>query len=121
MNRMGIMIVPLSGSVEGKPIKITATKKPGIIIHIKKPKSKRWQEIWAWAINKSRTKVILNVELCNAYGTVAEHKFEIPINSIPTNIAAGILYTEPFIMRAVVSKPGVVSITGYVNQFKGEK
>ena len=106
--------VKLSGSTDGRVIKVVQTATAGTTIHT--AHATALDEIWLWAVNSDTSDRKLTIE----YGGVAS-----PDDLIEQTIAAesglvlvlpGLLITNSLVVRAFASSANVVMVGGYVNR-----
>ena len=109
----------LSGSTDGKGIKVAATATAGTTIHTGSSTATTLDEIWLYAVNTSASDVKLTVE----WGGVAAPDDHIEYTVKAENglylIAAGLLIkgnATPLVVRAFAGTANVISIHGYVNR-----
>jgi hypothetical protein len=107
----------LSGSTNGKGIKVAATATAGTLIHTAVTGTSSLDEIWLYAHNTTSTAVKLTLE----WGGVAapDDHVEINIGAEGTGmilIAPGILLQNGLIVRAFAATANVINIFGYVNR-----
>lgn len=112
--------VLLSGSTQGKAIKVAATASTGTTIHATGTSSSIIDEVWLYAYNSSASAVLLTVQ----YGGTASPDNDIAI-SIPaqaglTLIVPGLVLTgtgaAANTIYAYASAANVVTVSGYVNR-----
>lgn len=107
----------LSGSTNGKGIKVAATATAGTVIHTAVAGTSSIDEIWLYAHNTSAAAVKLTLE----WGGVASPDDHIEI-SIPAEgagmvlVAPGILLQNDLNIRAFAATADVINIFGYVNR-----
>lgn len=107
----------LSGSTNGKGIKVAATATAGTVIHTAVAGTSSIDEIWLYAHNTSAAAVKLTLE----WGGVASPDDHIEI-SIPAEgagmvlVAPGILLQNDLNIRAFAATANVINIFGYVNR-----
>jgi hypothetical protein len=110
----------LSGSTQGKPIKVVATATTGTTIHATGTSSSIIDEVWLYAYNSSTGPVLLTVE----YGgtTVPDQTISITIPSTSglTLVVPGLILTgtDPAgnTITAFAGTANVITISGYVNR-----
>lgn len=108
----------LSGSTNGRPIKITATSTPGTLIHTATSSTDEFDEIYLWAVNTSGSSVALTVEWG---GVTSPDDFiagGMPIegDSDLILIAPGLILGGGLIARAFAATTAVINIVGFVNR-----
>ena len=107
----------LSGSADGKAIKITTTATPGDTIHaaVGGQVAGTFDEIWLWAYNGHTGDVVLTLE----WGGV-----EVPdqniILTIPTKVGLypvvpGLILQNGMVVKAYANITNVITLSGYVN------
>jgi len=104
----------LSGSTDGKGIKITQTATAGDTIHT--AHATALDEIWIYAINTSVNTVLLTLE----WGEAAVPDGNIPISLVGgkglVQIIPGFLLTNSLVVKAFAETANVIIIHGYVNR-----
>lgn len=107
----------LSGSTNGKAIKVAATATAGTTIHTAVSGTSSLDEVWLYAHNSSASAVKLTLEWGEA--TAPDGNIEINIGAEGTGlvlIAPGILLQNSLVIKAFAATTNVVTITGYVNR-----
>ena len=104
----------LSGSTDGRMIKVVATATAGTLIHT--ADSTALDEIMLWAVNSDTTNRKLTIE----YGGVASPDDLIEI-TIPAEdgfyaVLPGLVLTNSLVVRAFCASANVVMIAGYVQR-----
>lgn len=107
----------LSGSTNGKAIKVAATATAGTLIHTAVAGTSSLDEIWLYAHNTSAAIVKLTLE----WGGVAapDDHIEINIGAEGTGmilIAPGFLLQNALVVRAFAGTANVINIVGYANR-----
>lgn len=109
----------LSGSTDGRPIKVVATASAGTTIHTASSTATTYDEIWLYAGNTDTTARKLTIQ----WGGTTD-----PDDSIEQTIGAesGLVLVipglvlkgnaTPLVVRAFAATANVVTITGFVNQ-----
>lgn len=107
----------LSGSTNGKQIKITSASNPGITIHTATSSSgaNTWDEVWLYAYNDNLTSVQLTI----LWGGTTEPDNAIRITLPPqtgrTLICDGMILQNSLVIKAYASVANEVMIDGFVN------
>lgn len=107
----------LSGSTNGRGIKVVATATAGTLIHTAVAGTSPEDEIWLYAHNTSASAVKLTLEWGGT--TAPDDHIEI---SIPAEgaglvlVAPGILLQNGLVVRAFAATANVINIFGYVNR-----
>jgi len=107
----------LSGSTNGKAIKVAATATAGTTIHTAASGTSTIDEIWLYAHNTSSAVVKLTLEWGEA--TAPDGNIEINIGAEGTGmvlVAPGIPLQNSLIVRAFAGTANVINIFGYVNR-----
>jgi hypothetical protein len=105
----------LSGSTDGKAVKVAATATAGTTIHT--AHATALDEIWLYAHNSSGATVKLTLE----FGGVAapDDHIEINIGAEGTGlvlVSPGLLLTNSLVVKAFAGTANVITLTGYVNR-----
>lgn len=106
----------LSGSTNGKGIKVAATSTLGTTIHTALSGTSNLQEIFLYAFNSSTSAVDLTIEWGEA--TVPDGNI---VKSIPAKdglycVVPGLLLQNSLVVTAFASSANVVIIHGYVHE-----
>ena len=107
----------LSGSTNGKAIKVAATATAGTTIHTAVSGTSSLDEVWLYAHNSSASTVKLTLEWGEA--TAPDGNIEINIGAEGTGlvlVAPGLLLQNSLIIKAFAASASVVTLTGYVNR-----
>lgn len=104
----------LSGSTDGKGIKVTQTSTAGDTIHTAHATS--LDEIWLYAYNDDTVNVVLTIEFGGA--TVPD---DIIVSTIPpqsgiTPLIPGLLLTNSLVVKAFASTANKITVYGFVNR-----
>jgi len=109
----------LSGSTDGRAIKIVATSTPGTTIHTGPSSASEFDEIWLYAMNTDTSARKLTVE----WGGTASPDDLIEITLLAESglvlIAPGLLLkgnATPLLVRAFAASANVVTMHGYANR-----
>lgn len=107
----------LSGSTNGKAIKVVATATAGTTIHTAVSGTSSLDEIWLYACNTSASSVKLTLEWGEA--TAPDGNIEINIGAEGTGlvlVAPGILLQNSLVVKAFAATANVITLTGYANR-----
>ena len=107
----------LSGSTNGKAIKVVATATAGTTIHTAVSGTASLDEVWLYAHNSSASTVKLTLEWGEA--TAPDGNIEINIGAEGTGlvlVAPGLLLQNSLVIKAFAATANVVTLTGYVNR-----
>jgi hypothetical protein len=106
----------LSGSTNGRLIKVIATTSPGTTIHTSVAGTSDIDEVWLWATNTSTSNVKLTLE----YGGTTSPDDLIEVTILPksglTLIVQGLVLQNSLIIKAFAASANVINIGGYVNR-----
>jgi hypothetical protein len=114
--------VLLSGSTQGKAIKIAATTSgsAGTTIHATGTSSVTEDEIWLYAYNSSASSVQLTIQWGGVTAVDNEIKLSIPSVSGLTLVIPGLILTgtgsAANTLSAYAATTNVITVTGYVNR-----
>lgn len=108
--------VLLSGSTNGKQIKVVATATAGTLIHTAVTGTSDLDEVWLYAVNSDTTARKLTIE----YGGVASPDDLIELAIAPEEgyvlIIPGLLLQNSLVVRAFAATANVILISGFVNR-----
>ena len=111
--------IVLSGSTDGKMIKVAQTATAGTTIHTGSATATTFDEIWLYAVNSDSTNRKLTIE----WGGVASPddliELSIPAESGLYLITPGLVLkgnATPLVVKAFCASANVVNIAGYVNR-----
>ncbi len=104
----------LSGSTNGRPIKVTPTSTPGETIHTAHASDQ--DEIWLYAVNTDSTARKLTIEFGGT--TAPDDLIEITIQpeSGPVLVIPGLILSGGLIVKAFCATADVVLLVGWVNR-----
>jgi len=114
--------VLLSGSTQGKAIKIAATTSGsnGTTLHATGTSSSVIDELWLYAYNSSSSAVVLTIQWGGITAVDNEYKLSIPATSGLTLVVPGLILTgdgtTASTTRAYAATANVITISGYVNR-----
>jgi len=109
----------LSGSTDGRAIKVAATATPGTTIHTGSATATTIDEIWLYATNTDTTARKLTIEWGGVSSPDDLIELTIPAESGLTLIAPGLLIkgnATPLVVAAFCATADVVTVHGYVNR-----
>ena len=104
----------LSGSTNGRPVKVAATATAGTLLHT--AHATALDETWLYAVNTSGSDVLLTIELGGVTSSDDHIIVTIPAQSGLVQIAPGLLLTGSVVARAFAAVANVVNIVGWVNR-----
>lgn len=112
--------VALSGSTQGKGIKVVATASTGTTIHATGTSSTIIDEIWLYAYNSSTGPVSLTIQFGGTTAVDNDIKIDIPATSGLTLVVPGLILTgtgaAANTVAAYAGTANVVTLSGYVNR-----
>lgn len=109
----------LSGSTDGRPIKVAATATPGTTIHTASNVSTTYDEMWLYAMNTDTTARKLTVEFGGTSSPDDLIELSVPGESGLVLIVPGIPLkgnSSALLVRAFAATTNVITILGYVNR-----
>jgi hypothetical protein len=111
--------IALSGSTDGRMIKVVQTATAGTTIHTGSATATTFDEIWLYAVNSDTSSRKLTVEFGGVSSPDDLIEFTVPSESGLYLITAGLVIkgnATPLIVRAFCATANVVMIAGYVNR-----
>ena len=111
--------IALSGSTDGKMIKVAQTATAGTTLHTGSSTATTFDEIWLYAVNSSASTVKLTVEWGGVSSPDDLIEFTVPAEDGLYVIVAGLVIkgnATPLVVRAFAATANVVMIAGYVNR-----
>jgi hypothetical protein len=108
----------LSGSTDGKAVKVAATATPGTTIHTGSSTAADLHEVWLYAQNTDTTARKLTIEWGGTASPDDLIELTVPAESGLVLVAPGLLIkgnATPLVIRAFAATADVVTIHGYVN------
>ena len=111
--------IHLSGSTDGRAIKVAATGTPGTTIHTGSSTATTYDEIWLYAQNTDTTARKLTIEWGGTSSPDDLIELTVPAESGLVLVAPGLLLkgnATALIVRAFAATANVITIHGYVNQ-----
>ena len=112
--------IALSGSTQGKGIKVAATASTGTTIHATGTSSSTIDEIWLYAYNSASGFVSLTVQFGGTTAVDNDIKINLPSQSGLTLVVPGLILfgtgAAANTVYAYADTANVVTISGYVNR-----
>lgn len=112
--------ITLSGSTDGRAIKVAATSTPGTTIHTGSSTATTYDEIWLYAQNTDTTARKLTVEWGGTSAPDDLIEATIAAESGLVLIAPGLIIkgnaSAALVVRAFAATTNVITIHGYVNR-----
>jgi hypothetical protein len=109
----------LSGSTDGKAIKVAATATAGTTIHTGSATATTLDEVWLYAVNSSASDVKLTLEWGEATAPDGNIELSVAAESGLVLLVSGLLIkgnATPLVVKAFAATANVILIHGYVNQ-----
>jgi hypothetical protein len=109
----------LSGSTDGKAVKVAATATPGTTVHTGSTTVADLHEVWLWAVNSSASNVKLTIEWGGTTSPDNLIEMTIPAEDGPVCIVPGWVLkgnAVANVIRAFAATADVVMVYGYVNK-----
>ena len=111
--------ITLSGSTDGRPIKVGATATPGTTIHTGSATATTYDELWLYAQNTDTSSRKLTIEWGGTSAPDDLIELTVAAESGLILITPGLVIkgnATPLIVRAFAATTNVVTILGYVNR-----
>jgi hypothetical protein len=112
--------VKLSGSTEGKAVKVAATASTGTTIHTTGTSASIIDEVWLYAYNSDTAAKLLTVQFGGTTAVDNDIKVTIPPQSGLTLVVPGLFLTGTGsagnTVAAYAATADVITISGYVNR-----
>lgn len=107
----------LSGSTNGKSVKVAATASSGTLIHTATSATGTagYDEIWLYATNTSTSSVKLTIQFGGTTSPDDDVEFTIPGEAGPVEIIPGWLLQNSLVVRAFAGTANVITVNGFVN------
>jgi len=107
----------LSGSTDGKAIKIAQTATPGNTIHtaVAGTIAGTFDEIWLWAYNGHTADVVLTIEFGGADVPDQNIIVTIPCKSGLVPVVPGFILQNGMVVKAFATNANVITLNGFVN------
>jgi hypothetical protein len=108
----------LSGSTDGKAIKITQTATAGDTIHtaVSGTTDGSYDEIWLWAYNGHSADVVLTIEFGGAIVPDQNIVLTVPYKSGLIPVVPGLILQNEMVVKAFAGTANVITIIGFVNR-----
>jgi hypothetical protein len=107
----------LSGSTDGKAVKVSATATPGTTIHtaVAGQVDGTYDEIWLWAYNGHTANVVLTIEFGGAGVPDQNIVLTIPFKAGLIPVIPGLILQNGMVIKAFAGTTDVITLTGFVN------
>lgn len=106
----------LSGSTNGKQIKVAATSTPGTTIHTAVSGTTNLDEIWIYAFNSDSSDRVLTIEWGGTTAPDDNIVVTIPFKAGLLLIVPGLVLQNALVIKAFCSTANVIDVTGFVNR-----
>ena len=108
----------LSGSTNGKPIKVAASATPGTTIHTAVSGTSSFDEIYAWVTNTDSADRTLTIEFGGTTDpdNLAAKQVVIPANSALVPLLTGQVLQNSLVCGMFADVANKLTVTGYVNR-----
>ena len=104
----------LSGSTNGRGVKVAATATPGTLIHTAHATS--LDEVWLWCVNSEMAARKLTVEFGGTTSPDDLIEVAIPAESGLVLVSPGLTVTGGVVVRAFAASANVLVVMGHVNR-----
>lgn len=108
--------VLLSGSTNGKAIKVAATSSTGTTIHTAASGTTTLDEIWLYAMNTSASGIKLTIEWGETAAPDGNIEITVPGESGLYLIVPGLLLQNSLVVTAFAGSANLITIHGFVNR-----
>ncbi len=110
----------LSGSVDGRGIKLTTNGSPGVLIHraLDSIAENEWDEVFLQAANNSDAAAKLRIEWGGTDSNADHIEATIPPKAGLTEVIAGNILHNGAVIRAFGETANVIVLHGYVNRYQ---
>lgn len=109
----------LSGSTDGKAIKVAATASAGTTIHTGSTTATTLDEVWLYAVNSSASDVKLTVQWGGTASPDDDIEYTVKAENGLYLIVPGLILkgnATALVVRAFAATANVITISGYVNR-----
>jgi hypothetical protein len=108
--------IPLSGSTDGRGIKVVATASSGTTIHTATTSTSDCDVVTLYAYNSSASAVNLTLQWGGTTSVDDDIKLAIPATSGLTLVVPDMVLRNSLVVRAYAGTANVVTIHGFVNR-----
>lgn len=108
--------LPLSGSTNGRMVKVAATATAGTTIHTAGSGTTNLDEVWLWAVNSDTVARKLTIEYGGTTAPDDTIEVTIPGESGLILVVPGLVIQNSLVVKAFAATANVVMLTGYVNR-----
>lgn len=104
----------LSGSTDGKAIKIAATATPGTTVHTAIAATDQIDRVWIYAVNTSTSPVKITLEWGEATAPDGNIEYTVPAESGAYLLTDGFPLQNGLVVKAFAGTTNVLTVHGYV-------
>lgn len=110
----------LSGSTDGRGVKVVATASAGTTIHtaVTGTVANTWDELWLWAYNSDTVARLLTIQFGGTSTPDDDIKVTIPAQSGKFLVVSGLVLQNASIVKAYAAAANVIILFGYVNEVR---
>lgn len=108
--------LPLSGSTNGRPVKVVQTATAGTTIHAAGSGTDNLDEIWLWCVNSDSATRKLTIEFGGTTSPDDTIEMGVPSESGLYLVVPGLVLNNSCVVKAFASVANVLVIAGYVNR-----
>ena len=107
----------LSGSTDGKAIKVVQTSTAGTTIHtaVAGTTAGTYDEVWLWAYNGHTANVVLTIEFGGADVPDQNIVVTIPFKAGLVPVVPGFILQNGMVVKAFAATANVITLNGFVN------
>ena len=106
----------LSGSTDGKAVKVAQTATAGTTIHTGSATATTHDEVWLYAVNSSASSVKLTIEWGEASAPDGNIELSVAAESGLVLVTAGLLLQNSLVVKAFAGTANVIMLHGFVNR-----
>jgi len=106
----------LSGSTNGRGIKVVATASAGTTIHTAVAGTADWDEVWLYAQNSDAFSLKLTLEWGGTTSPDDTIEVTIPAEQGLVLVAPGLLLQNELVLKAFAASANLITIHGFVNR-----
>lgn len=109
----------LSGSTDGKAIKVAATASSGTTIHTASTTTTTLDEVWLYAVNSSASDVKLTIQWGGTTSPDDDIEYTVKAENGLYLIVPGLILkgnATALVVRAFAGTANVITVSGYVNR-----
>ncbi len=109
----------LSGSTNGRGIKIAAIATPGTLLHTAVAGIVDQDEVWLYATNNNAANLNLTLEMGGVTSPDDLVQFTVPFKNGLYLVIPGFVFNNGVVIRAFAQTANLISIFGWVNRITG--